>query len=127
MRKRSHSEFQRDVEMRQRNVVFPDPIRNEARGWRSLITSKEPLSVLQVFGVLVLYASVLGLLFAVGDMALTQFHNTPGTGIDRVVRGFGGYIICLGVIAAAFLLLRWRVRAALSQASNPRSKQFNWR
>jgi len=79
-----------------------------------LITSKEPLSVLQVVGLLVLYLSVLGLLFVAGDVALTQFHNTSGTGVSRVVAGFGGYVIVLALIGAVFLLLRWRIRKALA-------------
>ena len=48
MNKRSPNEFRRDIEMRQRNIVYPATLRNETRGWRNLITSKEPLSVLQV-------------------------------------------------------------------------------
>jgi hypothetical protein len=59
MTKRSPDEFRRDIEMRQRNIVYPDTLRNEVRGWRSLITSKEPLSVLQIVGLLLLYLSVL--------------------------------------------------------------------
>ena len=116
MNKRSPNEFQRDIEMRQRNIVFPDTLLNETRGWRSLITSKEPLSVLQVVGLLVLYLSVLGLLFAAGDVALTQFQNTAGTGVSRVVAGFGGYVILVVLCGAVFLLLRWRVQKALAGA-----------
>jgi len=118
MIKRSPDEFQRDIKMRQRNIVYPDTLRNEVRGWRSLITSKEPLSVLQIVGFLVLYLSVFGLLFAVGDMALMEFHNTSGTGVSRVVAGFGGHVIGLALIGAVFLLLRWRIRKALARAHN---------
>jgi hypothetical protein len=63
MTKRSPDEFQRDIEMRQRNIVYPDTLRNQIRGWRSLITSKQPLSVLQVVGLLTLYLSALSMLF----------------------------------------------------------------
>lgn len=31
-----HEEFARDVEARQRNIVFPDTVQNEARFWRNL-------------------------------------------------------------------------------------------
>jgi hypothetical protein len=31
-----HEEFERDVEARQRNIVFPDTVQNEARFWRNL-------------------------------------------------------------------------------------------
>jgi hypothetical protein len=111
MNKRSTNEFQRDIEMRQRNIVFPDTLRNEARGWRGLLTSKEPLSVVQVVGMLMM---LLGVPLVMVKLALTQFHNTSGNGVSRVVAGFGGYVIYLLICGALFLLLRWRVRKALA-------------
>lgn len=115
MKKPSH-EPKRDAEMRQRNVVFPDTVLNEARGWRSLMTQKEPLSILQVIGVLVFGLAVLGVLYMVGEEALRQFRETPGTGFVRVVAGFGGSFVLLVLLGAGFLLLRWRVQKALASA-----------
>jgi len=80
MNKRSSNEWMRDVELSQRNIVFPDTLRNEMKGWRSLITSKKPLSVLQVVALLVLYLSVLSMLFLTGYFAFEIFHKTSGTG-----------------------------------------------
>jgi len=116
MTKRSPDEFRRDIEMRQRNLVYPDTLRNEARGWRGLMTSKEPLSVVQVVGMLIM---LLGLPLVMVKLALTQFHDTPGTGVGRLVAGFGGYVIYLLICAALFLLLRWRVRKALGAHKRP--------
>jgi len=113
MNKRSPNEFQRDIEMRQRNIVYPDTLRNETRGWRSLITSKKPLSVLQVVGLLALYLCMLSMLVFFGELALSQYRNTSGTGVGRAMAGFGGYVIVLVLCGAVFLLFRWRVRKAL--------------
>src|ERR1043166_5746483 len=101
MKKRSTNEFLRDVQMRQRNIVFPDTVWNEARGWRNLMTQKGPLRILQVVGVLIFGLAALAMLYMMGKEALTQFHETPGTGLGRVVAGFGGYVILLALCGAA--------------------------
>lgn len=113
MTKRSTDEFRPDLEIRQRNLVYPDTLRNEARGWRGLMTSKEPLSVVQVVGLSIM---LLGLPLVMVKLALTQFHDTPGTGARRLVAGLGGYVIYLVICGALFPLLRWRVRKALGDA-----------
>jgi hypothetical protein len=117
MNKRSPNEFRRDIEMRQRNLVYPDTLRNETRGWRFLITSKEPLSVLQVVGLLLLYSSVLSLLFLMGYAAFRQFHSTSGNGLNRILTGFGPYVVIVVLCGAAFLFLRWRVQKAIVGAN----------
>jgi hypothetical protein len=113
MKKQSPYEFQRDIEMRQRNIVFPDTLRNETRGWRNLMTSKQPLSVVQLGALSIMFFSLVGLM---GELAYLQFRSTPGNGLSRVVAGFGGYVIVLALCGAVFLLLRWRVRKALAAA-----------
>ena len=116
MNKRPPHEFQRDIEMRQRNIVYPDTLRNEIRGWRNLITSKEPLTVLQVLAILLLYSSMLSVLFIMGYGAFEQFHSTSGSFVNRIVTGFGPWIIVLALIGVVFLLLRWRIQKALVSA-----------
>jgi len=116
MNKRSANEWMRDVELSQRNIVFPDTLRNEMKGWRSLITSKKPLSVLQVVALLVLYLSVLSTLFLTGYGAFEIFHKTSGTGVSRVVAAFGPFVTIAVLCGAVLLLLRWRVRKALAGA-----------
>jgi len=113
MNKRSPNEFLRDIEMRQRNVVYPDTLRNETRGWRNLITSKEPLSVLQVVGLLLLHSAVLSVLFLMGYAAIEQFHSTSGSVLNRIVAALGPWVIIVFLCGAVFLLLRWRIRRAL--------------
>jgi hypothetical protein len=113
MNKQPPHEFQRQIEMRQRNIVYPDTLRNEIRGWRNLIISKEPLSVLQVLAILLLYSSTLSLLFIMGYASFEQFHSTSGSFVNRIVTGFGPWVVVLAFIGAVFLLLRWRIRKAL--------------
>jgi len=113
MTKRSPNEFRRDIEMRQRNIVYPDTLRNETRAWRNLISSKEPLSVLQVVGILLLYSLVLSVLLLMGYAAFEQFHSTSGSVLNRIIAGFGPWVIIVLLCGAVFLLLRWRIQKAL--------------
>src|SRR5262249_46570361 len=54
MNKPSRDEWMREVELSQRNTVFPDTVSNEARFWRNIISGKQPVSAaLVVFAVLV--------------------------------------------------------------------------
>lgn len=52
--KRDERPHLEDVDQRQRNIVFPDTVSNETRFWRNLYTGKQKLTVIQVFGVIVL-------------------------------------------------------------------------
>ena len=113
MNKRSPHEFQRDIEMTQRNVVFPDTLRNETRGCRNLMTSKQPLSMVQLGALSIMFFGLVGLM---GELAYLQFRSTPGSGLSRVAAGLGGYVIVFALCGAVFLLLRWRVRKALAAA-----------
>jgi len=113
MTKRSPNEFRRDIEMRQRNIVYRDTLRNETRAWRNLISSKEPLSVLQVVGILLLYSLVLSVLLLMGYAAFEQFHSTSGSVLNRIIAGFGPWVIIVLLCGAVFLLLRWRIQKAL--------------
>ena len=118
MNKQSPNEFRRDIEMRQRNLVYPDTLRNEIRGWRSLITSKKPLSIVQVVGLLTMYLSVLGMLMLVGTGVLSAVRKASGTSVRLQVLGaYGTFFALIGtVFLLLFLLLRWRVRKVLAGA-----------
>jgi hypothetical protein len=51
---RQHDEWLRDIDARQRNVVFPDTAANEARFWRNLMEGKQKLTRLQTVGILIM-------------------------------------------------------------------------
>jgi hypothetical protein len=49
-------EWERDIINRQRNIVFPDTLLNEARFYRNLISGSTPLKLVRVIGVLLVAA-----------------------------------------------------------------------
>ena len=57
---RGQDEWLRDVEARQRNIVFPDTLNNETRGWRNLIEAGRSTAI-QKLGIVVLFIWILGL------------------------------------------------------------------
>ena len=106
-------EFQNDVQARQRNIVFPDTVQNEARGWRNLARAGR-LTITQMIGVALIFLLTLAIIL---DDAATRFRNAAsGSFFDRLLVAVGDWVILLPVCGVAFLLLRWRVRRALSSA-----------
>jgi hypothetical protein len=53
---RQVEEWELDLLNRQRNIVFPDTILNEARFFRNLVSEQLPLNLVQKFGVLLITA-----------------------------------------------------------------------
>jgi len=96
MTKRPPDEFRRDLELRQRNIVFPDTAANEARLWRSFISGK--LSTVQVIG-FVLICGIIAAPVWLMAKAMTSI--------------FG--LLFLGGCGAVFLLLCWRIRKSLAE------------
>jgi len=101
----------KDVRERQRNVVFPDTLRNEVSGWRRLMTSKQPLSIVQTVGIGLLFLAMGVVLWVVISDKLRR--SAGSSFFDRVFGGFGDWIVLFAILGAFFLLLRWRVRRAL--------------
>jgi len=46
-RRVKREEWLQDIEARQRNVVFPDTVNNEARFWRNIIEGKQKFSMVR--------------------------------------------------------------------------------
>jgi predicted lysophospholipase L1 biosynthesis ABC-type transport system permease subunit len=91
------NEWMREVELRQRNIVFPDTAANEARFWKNIVSGK--LTKVQIIGVIVYVGAVAALTWVTAK----EMISIVG-------------LIFLGGCGAAFLLLRWRVRKALAGA-----------
>jgi len=87
----------RDVELSQRNVVFPDTAANEARFWRNIISGK--LTTVQIIGVVLCCGIVAGPILYMAKQMISIFG-----------------LLFLGGCGAAFLLLRWRVQKATGAA-----------
>jgi hypothetical protein len=91
----------RDLELSQRNIVFPDTARNEAESWRKLFSGTVRLRTIHIVGMAIL--SVV-LTFALWTLR----------GILSTVAG----LAYVAVLIAAFGLLHWRVRKALEKAQH---------
>src|SRR5215469_17800047 len=103
MPQKDSERWMEDVRASQRNIVFPDTVQNEASGWRKLITSKRPLTLVQIIG--------LGLLYlAVGAV----FWDSLRWNL------LGKWAVLLIAFGISFLILRWRVRVALRPPKPPR-------
>lgn len=59
-----------DVHERQRNVVFPDTVQNEARFWRNIVSRKAPLTTAGKVGLAILAFFVFGTMASVVSMIL---------------------------------------------------------
>jgi hypothetical protein len=111
MRKSGQEEWMNDVRESQRNVVFPDTLRNEVSGWRRLMTSGRPLTIVQKVGIGLLYLGMGVVFWAPISDKLRRSAGSPF--VDRVLGGFGTWIGLFAIFGLFSLLLRWRVRRAL--------------
>src|ERR1700734_1524720 len=106
---KQREEWLRDVEARQRNVVFPDTVQNEARFWRNL--GKGPSSTSAKAGLVVLAIFV----FVSAAMILVATY-TGGVLWEFVL----GMILFCGSIFGA---IAWATRRSLRNMENPRRKR----
>ncbi len=97
----NREEWLRDVDARQRNIVFPDTVQNEARFWRNLYRGKQFLTVPQVIGLLLLL-----ILFAGPPIAITvgMWRETQGVWWQKIIALYGGWLLFVGVIGG-FLMI----------------------
>src|SRR5579863_1360231 len=107
MRKRDQ-EWREDVDASQRNVIFPDTVRNEGRLWRNLRDGKQKLTIVQGIGVAVVFLSVITVFWMKEESTFRS--GASGSVYNRLVPVFVDLGIVLGVLIVGFLLLRWRVR-----------------
>lgn len=108
---RKHDQWLQDVEARQRNIVFPSTVQNEARFWRNL--SKQPLTTsskvgLGIFGVFVFALLIWILVAAVG----------AGEGWQLAV-------LMILFCAPIFGAIAWATRRSLRNIENARRHPHN--
>jgi hypothetical protein len=118
--RKGREEWQQDVNARQRNVVFPDTVQNEAGFWRNLASGKQKLTLVQAIGVALIFLTLAGFFWREAVRRFT--FGTSGPLFDRLVATlatFGSEAMLLGWFAFFFLLLRWRVRRALLSGRRP--------
>ncbi len=98
-------EWLRDINARQRNIVFPDTANNEGRFWRNVIDGHQRLNFVQKFGIFLIYSTLLVAL------ATTEFRDfQSGFTLRSVTAGFIQMLIgfgILGVFLGLFSLSQW--------------------
>jgi hypothetical protein len=107
---RKREEWLRDIEERQRNIVFPDTVNNEARFWRNIIEGKQRLTVVQRVGIVIFVLSVGTLVFLI-----TFAWNDPLTPVfswSKLLTGGFNWLVGFGVIGIFLLIFRLSQRAS---------------
>ena len=109
--RKAREEWEQDVSARQRNVVFPDTVRNEGRLWGNLKSGKQKLTIAQAMGIALIFLVCVRVFWS--DAAMRFRYAASGSIFNRLVAAFGWWVIIFGLFGLFFLLLRWRVRRAL--------------
>ena len=104
-------EWELDLLNRQRNIVFPDTVLNEARFFRNVVSGQIPLNLTQRLGVLLITApfvasGCIGTAFGIGSLLTTQDVIERCLAIFPIIAtmgqaGFGIIIIVRGLLATA--------------------------
>ncbi len=106
MKSKHQAEWQRDLEKRQRNVVFPDTAENEATLWRNLGARQW-----NGFVIAGLVLVCLTLALSIAGLISIQFKGyDQGTFFQRVLQAFGTWIILLAAIAGG-VLIGWIIQS----------------
>ena len=111
MTRRAHPAEQlgQDIEARQRNVVFPDTVQNEARFWRNL--GNQPWTPVTKVGLVLLGLFVFGFL---GRLIVAVFQ--AGVALRAMV-------VMLLIWGPIFLAIAWATRRALRNISHSKRKR----
>lgn len=97
MKHSGRDEWLRDITARQRNIVFPDTLNNETRGWRNLIDGGRP-TLIQKLGILVL------LLFVAAFASALMFIISDGftkSGLVLLLAICAGTVVFIGLVLVA--------------------------
>src|SRR5689334_76839 len=103
-------EFLDSASRRQKNIVFPDTVQNEADGWRRLYAGKRPLTAAQLIGVLVLMVACL--IFIGGILSVFWLYMAEGSGsvLEKAVRLVLAFSVVLIPLSAFFYFMRRSLR-----------------
>lgn len=109
-------DWMRDVEQRQRNIVFPDTAANEARFWRGLSATK--LTLPQIVGIVLMVAGPVTIILLTG---WDKFRHEPPSHnfLARLLGAFGDWFLWAIFFGLLFLLMRWGIRR-VSRSRPPR-------
>jgi hypothetical protein len=107
-RRVKREEWLQDIEARQRNVVFPDTVNNEARFWRNIIEGKKKFSTVQTVGIGLMVLAVGVLAFAI----TFGWSNPLNPGFSRwnLLNGAISWFIGFGVLGLFLAVFRFSQR-----------------
>jgi len=95
-------EWLRDLDARQRNVVFPDTTNNEARFWRNIINGKERLSTLQKVRILSVFLALLIVFLSMAGLFENDFSSRHLTSTSLAfLAGFGFLVVFLVIFSVS--------------------------
>jgi len=103
--------WERDIPARQRNVVFPDTVQNEARFWRNL--GNQPWTPTTRIGLAILSVFIFGLL---GRLVIAAFQEGVGFALRTV-------LVVLAIWGPIFIAIAWAARRALRTINYSRRKR----
>ena len=95
-------EWMRDVIERQRNVVFPDTAKNEARFWRNLYMGRTGLSGIQIAGLVIIAGALLLVVFIIPAVRFTRGLSL----LDRVALLSLDWLVPVLILAAFLAVFR---------------------
>ena len=109
-------EWLRELEYRQRNIVFPETVMNSGHFWRSLAYSKYPLSAVQKAGVIILLfmTGIPGMVFL---GARTLMHAVFGPAAEPRSSGAEALVFLLSQVL--MIAVMYRVLMAVFTAKKP--------
>lgn len=110
MNVRRKDEWLRDIDARQRNIVFPDTADNEGRFWRNIVSGKQSLTLAQWIGIALFGLCVIGLL-----TTLWPRGNYPWW--EKLIDGYTIFLLLTAGLAAFIIIGN---RQARSKSCRPR-------
>ena len=112
MSKHDKDDWLRDLDARQRNVIFPDPAQNEGRFWRNLWAGKDSLNLAQWVGLIVLFLFFGGSLFFILRML---WPEGQGFWWQKAIAAYGLYLVVIGALVAFILIGNRRARRSIQK------------
>lgn len=115
------SRFEQDLRDRQRNIVYPDTLRNETRGYRELLNRTAKLTRVQVIAFAILGPAYMlfGLAMVAAALFVPRFaRETANSILLAVLVGVPGCVVVAGT-GVVLIALGWKMlRRSLSNQSS---------
>jgi len=115
---REREVWEHDLEARQRNIVFPDTVANEARFWRNLIRGKQRIAGAKAVYIAIFGLTAVGLVLGLMSGQLEELRRAGLPWWQRVITVGAEWAVVFALIGGLLLLIRWRAKKVVG----PRGK-----